>query len=173
MNPHALNKLLQVWPRDGARNTAEFMQLQRVASALGIEVNPRVSRDQLRRTVCSCMGREAAARCVQRSAATVPWKYQKYFRPNQNVRQQAIKIQPGVTIPVAFGGMETTVYVDTARRTSFRGKPWYVELKIKLSTENLPVILTRESKCTCLYCGTDPRGDEDSCRSCGAPLPDC
>lgn len=89
------------------------------------------------------------------------------------MRQQAIKVQPGATIPVAFNGMETSMYVDTARRLTFRGKPWFIELRVKLNTEHLPIILTRESKCACLYCGTEPRGDEESCKKCGAPLPAC
>lgn len=171
MNPHALNRLLQVWPRWGARSSAECMQLERVASAIGIRIDPSTPRDQLRRAVCNHQHRHAAYRANK--IAAVPWKYQKYLKPNQNLRQQAIKIQPGVTIPVAFNGMETTMYVDTARRLTFRGKPWFVELKIKMSTEHIPIILTRESKCDCLYCGTPPVSDEDSCRKCGAPLPDC
>lgn len=183
MNPHALNRLLQVWPRGGARSAAECAELNRVANAIGCRIDPRVSRDQLRRTVCNCQHRWAInaihkvdhrgePSCV-RTAAAVPWKYQKYLKPHQNIRQQAIKIQPGVTIPIALNGMETTMYVDTARRLQFRGKPWFIELKVKLNTEHIPVILTRESKCDCLYCGASPVSDEDSCRKCGAPLSDC
>jgi len=168
MNPHALNILLQVWPRRGARTDVECTQLQRVASALGVYVDPRVSRDQLRKSVCNQQHRRSVRSA--RTAASVPWKYQKYLKPNQNLRQQAIKVQPGATIPVAFNGIETTMYVDTARRLQFRGKPWFIELKVKLNTEHLPIILTRESKCACLYCGTEPVSDEDSCRKCGAPL---
>jgi len=169
MNPHALNRLLQVWPRWGARSSAECTQFKRIASAIGVRIDPRVSRDQLRRAVCNCQHRAAA----RRTAGSVPWKYQQYLKPNQNLRQQAIKIQPGVAVPVAFNGMETVMYVDTARRLNFRGKPWFIELKVKLSTEHIPIILTRESHCECLYCGSRPVSDEDSCRKCGAPLPSC
>jgi hypothetical protein len=161
VNPHALNKLLSVWPRDGARSPVEFRRLKRAARALGINVDPGVSRGQLRRAVCNLQ---------HRYAASVPWKYQRFLKPSQSIRQQAIKVQPGATIPVAFNGQETTLYVDTARRLTFRGKPWFLELKVKLNTEHLPIILTRETKCECLYCGTKPRGSEDSCRKCGAPL---
>jgi len=161
VNPHALNTLLQVWPREGARFPAEFRQLRRVARALGVNVDPGVSRGQLRKAVCNLHHRQAAS---------IPWKYMRFLSPGKSVRQQAIKIQPGATIPVAFNGQETTMYVDTARRLTFRGKPWFIELKVKLNTEHMPVILTRETKCQCLYCGTDPTADEDSCRKCGAPL---
>ena len=172
MNPHGLNRLLSIWPREGARSPAEFRRLNRAARALGTNVDPGVSRGQLRRALCNLQHRWAGRRAA-RSAASVPWKYQKYLKPSQIIRQQAIKIQPGATIPVAFNGMETTMYVDTARRLQFRGKPWFIELKVKLNTEHIPVILTRETKCQCLYCGTDPVSDEDSCRKCGAPLQGC
>jgi len=171
MNPHALNSLLAVWPREGASYTAEWRRLHRAAAAIGYPVDPGCSRDQLRRAVCNVQHRTAARQAVQ--AGSVPWKYQKYLKPNQNIRQQAIKIQPGATIPVAFNGIETTLYVDTVRRISFRGKPWFLDMKVKLSTEHLPIILNRETKCACLYCGTHPISDEDSCRKCGGPLPDC
>ncbi|KKN66687.1 hypothetical protein LCGC14_0468730 [marine sediment metagenome] len=173
MNPHALNRLLQTWPHGGAGSRAETQQLGRAAAALGIRVDPRISRDQLRRSVCNCQHRSAAHKTVAQQAGSVPWKYQQYLKPNQNLRQQAIKLQPGVTVPVSFNGMETVMYVDTARRLTFRGKPWFIELKVKLSTEHIPIILTRESKCECLYCGARPVGSEDSCRKCGAPLSDC
>lgn len=65
------------------------------------------------------------------------------------------------------------MYVDTARRLNFRGKPWFIELKVKLNTEHIPVVLQSQTKCDCVYCGTRPTGDEESCRACGAPLPDC
>lgn len=163
MNPHALNRLLQVWPHDGARSPAEFRRLRRAAEAIGVNVDPGVSRGQLRRAYCNLQ---------HRYASSIPWKYQKFLKPSQNIRQQAIKIQPGAAIPIAFNGVETTMYVDTARRLSFRGKPWFIELKVKLNTEHIPVILTRETKCECLYCGKKPQSDETSCRACGAPL-DC
>ena len=44
---------------------------------------------------------------------------------------------------------------------------------INLDTENLPLFLERESKCDCRYCGTPAQGEDVSCRTCGAPLPDC
>jgi hypothetical protein len=87
------------------------------------------------------------------------------------MRQQAIKIQPGAMVPVSFNGNATNMWIDTARRLSFRGKKTFLEMRVKVDTENLPVILTNESKCACLYCGTEPRGDERACQSCGAPLP--
>jgi hypothetical protein len=102
----------------------------------------------------------------------MPWKYMKYLKPNMNLHQQALKLQPGAMVPINLNGFDTTMYVDTARRLSFRGKPWFVEMRIKLSTENIPIVLTNETKCDCVYCGTSPRGDETSCKSCGAPL-DC
>lgn len=177
MNPHALNSLLRVWPRDGAADPQQARWLARKATQLGCRVNPRVSRAQLRRAVCNVQQRSAAlglpsfrsaARLAAFRGAAVPWKYQRYLKPNQTARQQAIKIQPGATVPISFNGLETTMYVDQARRLTFRGKPWFIELKVKLSTEHVPIILTRESKCDCMYCGAPNRG-EDSCRKCGAP----
>ena len=173
MNPHCLNRLLQCWPRDGAANLRQARWLARKATQLGCHVSPWVPRAQLRRAVCNVQQRSAATRVAALKLAAVPWRYQKYLKPNQTQRQQAIKIQPGATVPVSFNGLETTMYVDQARRLTFRGKPWFIELKVKLSTEHVPIILTRESKCACLYCGREPRGDQDSCTGCGAPLPDC
>lgn len=162
-NPHALNTLLQVWPRDGARTNAEFRRLDKLTRALGVSVDPGVSRGQLRK---------AASNLAHRNAA-VPWKYQKYLRPNQNIRQEAIKVQPGATIPVTFNGQETTMYVEKVRRTPFRGKPWYVQMTVKLNTEHLPLVIPQQSKCDCLFCGSSTISDESACRNCGAPLPDC
>jgi len=105
-------------------------------------------------------------------SAAVPWRYDRYFSPNTNQHQTAMKIQPGAQVPVSFNGVNTLMYIDTARRLNHHGKPTWIEMKIKLDTENLPIILTNETKCDCVYCGTSPRGDETSCRGCGAPL-DC
>ncbi len=179
MNPHCLNRLLQVWPAWGAANRRQARRLSRQAAALGCTVDPSISRDQLRRAVCNLQQRSAAQQQAAQSGfvrkatfrgAAVPWKYQQYLKPNQNARQQAIKLQPGALVPISFNGLETTMYVDQARRLTFRGKPWFIELKVKLSTEHVPIILTRESKCDCMYCGRSPKGDEDSCLGCGAPL---
>jgi len=165
VNPHALNILLQSWPAKGARTSTEKNRLRRVASVLGVTVQPTITRDQLRRSVVQLHHRRAAHRL-----ASVPWKYQKYLRPNQPIRQQAIKLQPGAMIPVSFNGMETTMHIDMARRLNYRGHPWFLEMRVKLDTEHVPIILTREAGCDCLYCGTRPVSDEESCRKCGAPL---
>lgn len=162
MNPHALGRLLAIWPRGGATTPAEFGLLKREARALGIRVDPCVSRGQLRR---------AATNLAHRYGSPF-WKYLNTVKPGVNQHQQAFKIQPGAVVPVTFNGVATTMHIDTARRLQFQGKPWFLEMKVKLNTENMPIILTNETKCDCVYCGTTPRGDETSCRGCGAPL-DC
>lgn len=162
-NPHALSELLQVWPRDGARTRAEFRRLNKLTRALGVSVDPGVSRGQLRKAATNLAHRQAA----------VPWKFQKYLRPNQNIRQEATKLQPGATVPIAINGQQTTMYIEKLRRNSFRGKPWFVNMTVNLNTEHLPVIIPQQSKCDCLFCGSSPISAEQACRNCGAPLPDC
>ena len=162
MDPHGIAKLLTLWPDRGAETPGQAQRLSRIARTAGLQVHPSIPRDQLRRTVASMMQRRAS----------MPWKYLKYLKPNVSLHQQAVKIQPGAMVPVTFNGFDTTMYVDTARRLNFRGKPWFVEMKVKINTEHMPIVLTNETKCDCVYCGTSPRGDEQTCRSCGAPL-DC
>jgi hypothetical protein len=76
-------------------------------------------------------------------------------------------------LPIAINGVDTTARVNTVRRISKGGKPHFLKMDITLDTKHLPVILERETKCTCLYCGTPAASDEVNCRSCGAPLPPC
>lgn len=161
MNVHALNELLLYWPEFGARSEPEARRLKRFAHhKLGVSVNPKISRAQLKTA-------------ITRLAIYIPYKYQQYLRPNVDLRQQAIKIQQGAAIPVSFNGADTIMHVESARRITYHGRPWYLEMRIKLNTEHIPIIIDRESKCACLYCGTNPVSDEESCRACGAPLPEC
>lgn len=151
MNPHDIGYVLQA---------KRFSTRAAVARRLGVD--PRVSNHRLCRAVAR----------LHHRVASVPWRYDRYFNPSTNQHQSAMKLQPGAQVPVAFNGVNTLMYIDTARRLNYHGKPTWIEMKVKLNTENIPIILTNETKCDCVYCGTSPRGDEASCRGCGAPL-DC
>lgn len=162
MTPHDATELLARWPANGAETLADQATVARLTARYGLVVDPGVTRKQLR----SWLSRRAME-------MSVPWKYQEFFRPNHNIRQDALKLQPGIMLPIALKGLQTTGYVESVRRTTHSGKPYYVRLTMTVSTEHIPVIVENETKCTCLFCGTQPRGDERSCRGCGAPLPDC
>ena len=160
MNPHLFPALLSQWPEHGARNFREANRLRRLSRTAGLRVNPYIPKAQLKKT---------ATRFMLRTSA-VPWKYQRFLKPNVNVYQQATNIQPGAIVPISFNGQETKMHIDTVRRISFRGKPWFLEVKCKIDTEHMPITLQRESKCDCAFCGTTPRGDDEACQKCGAPL---
>jgi hypothetical protein len=164
MNPHALAKLLLFWPKNGAKTKKQYKFLSYLAKKEGVRINPIIDRAQLKK---------AYILCAHRQAGYVPNRWMKYLSPGSNINQQAIKLQQGAVVPITFNGIDTTMYIESMRRLNFRGKSWYVQLKVNLSTENLPVFIGDENKCACRYCGTQPKGDEKSCLSCGAPLPDC
>lgn len=117
--------------------------------------------------------KNAFVRIAHRQAGYAPTKWIKYINPGYDINYEAVKLQTGATIPVTIAGKETTIYIESLRRLNFRGKPWYVQMRVNLDTENIPVFVGNESRCSCRFCGTDPVGDETSCRNCGAPLPQC
>lgn len=163
---HALPHLLQLWPEGGFRSERSA---KRILSYVlegtergSVHLDTTTPRDELKTS-----GVRVAA------LYSTPWKYQKFFQKDTSINYSAIKVRPGAVLPINIGGVDTTCYVNGARRLTFRGDTNYVKLDINVNTENLPLWIERESKCTCKYCGTDPRGDEVSCRGCGAPLPDC
>jgi len=160
----ALPHLLKVWPEDGFRSERAA---KRILSSLldatergRVHLDPKLMRKELR-----VNGVRVA------TMYSTPWKYTKYFQKGTDLRRSAVKVRPGATMPLTIGGADTTAYVNTARRLVFRGSPNYLKLDLNLNTENLPIILERESSCACVYCGREPVADEVSCRGCGAPLP--
>lgn len=163
---HILPHLLQVWPEQGfrsARSARRILAYILEKTERGrVHIDPATSRQELKSN-----GVRVAA------LYSTPWKYQKFFQKSTSINYSAIKIRPGAVIPLGIGGVDTTGYVNGARRLTFRGNPNYIKLDLNINTENLPIWVERETKCTCKYCGTEPRGDEVSCRTCGAPLPDC
>jgi len=124
-------------------------------------VDPFVPRRQLRVAATKLMHREAV----------MPNLFSRMY--GHDLRANATKLRPSVLVPINFGGYDTTMWIDTIRRTNFRGKNTYLEVRCKIDTENIPIILQNESYCNCVYCGTRPTGSEPNCRSCGAQLPDC
>lgn len=168
---HALPRLLRVWPKNGAYTRVDRRRLHSVAQAAcdgtsqhQVQVDPRITKAQLRR---------AMVRLINGVSYSTPWKYQRFTNPNVDVRKQAVKLRPGSEIAITLNNMVTTAYVNKIRRISFRGKKHYVKAEMTINTEHIPLILERESKCTCVYCGTPSKGDETSCTQCGAPLPSC
>jgi hypothetical protein len=165
---HFLPSLLQVWPEEGewddaGRETALRLMMKSQGGG-GMElvtINSEISRDQL-----EIVGERCAA------AWSVPWKYQKFFDQGRPSRRAAIKLRPHTKIPISLGGTETTATVNTVRRVRSYGDP-KIRMDVTVNTKYLPVILERETLCTCMYCGTDAIGDEVNCRTCGAPLPPC
>jgi hypothetical protein len=135
----------------------------RYTNGVSVQIDPRISKDQLRK---------AAVRLINGVSYGTPWKYTKFFNPSIDVRKQALKLRPGAQIPISLNNIPTMAYVKKIRRIKHNSRPFYVNAELIISTENLPLILENESRCTCVYCGTKSKGDEVSCDSCGAPLPD-
>ena len=160
--------LVKLWPKTGgwdARRRALLRLALRDREAPesgGVVIDERLSVSRLR-----AAGERLA---VQYSR---PWKYQKYFNKRTPLRQQAVVMRPGATIALGLAGVDTTAYVNGVRRVSRHGKTHFLKTDLPIDTEHIALILSGESKCTCVYCGTKPISDETSCRSCGAPLPDC
>lgn len=161
MDPHALPQILHAWPRRGARDRAEARRLARLAQSFGYRINPYVSREQVQR---------AASRIMHRDAATRGLFSRMY---GQGLYRDALKLGPSRMVPISFDGHQTQMWIDTVRRTNFRGKNTWIEIRCKIDTDNIPISLSGETRCNCLYCGTRPSGAEVNCRSCGAELPDC
>lgn len=168
--------LLSFWPEGGGwtadrkeQLVAALAALPRTAEARSIRINPRISKQQLEKAA----ERLDALWSKTAGYTSIPWKYQKYLNHSTPLRQQAIKMRPGARIPLALGGVETVAYVNSVRRVKKSGQPYYLKTDLTINTEHVPIILERESKCDCVYCGTRPTGDETSCLACGAPLPEC
>jgi hypothetical protein len=161
-------RLAKLWPENGYWSPRRRALLRlalrdrEVPDTGGVVIDERLSSARLR-----AAGERLA---VQYSR---PWKYQKYFNKKQPIRQQALVMRPGSTIPIGLAGVETTAYVNGVRRIRRHGKTHFLKLDLTVDTEHIAVVLSGESKCTCVYCGTKPVGEETSCRACGAPLPDC
>lgn len=115
---------------------------------------------------------EVGERIAAKSFST-PWKYQKHFDKRPYGNYSTLKIRPGATIPISLNGVDTTAHVNTVRRMRHRGSPTYLHMNLVVDTKDIPIILDRETLCSCVYCGTSPKSDEVNCRACGAPLPAC
>jgi hypothetical protein len=102
-----------------------------------------------------------------------PSPYSHSFSPSAPSRQTALVLRAGSTMAVQLNGHSTTAYIDQVRRVTHQGRPQHVKLTLVIDTAKLPCTLERETNCTCLYCGTQPRGSESNCRNCGASLPNC
>jgi hypothetical protein len=168
-----LPELLALWPLTGdwdRRNQARALALsltsRRHHTAADeddhICVNTEIDREQLREVGV----RVAAIR-------SVPWKYQRFFENGRPTNRSALKIRPGVMLPLTINGVDTTARVNTVRRINKGGKAHFLKADLTIDTKNLPVILERETRCNCLYCGAPAIEDDTHCRSCGAPLPPC
>jgi hypothetical protein len=133
------------------------------------EINPGISREHLFMAE------------LRTAYPLAPSIYPRYFdkpvvkqqKPAGPSRSSALVIRPGSTLPVSLNGHQTTANVDSARRINHAGKYTHLKLTLIVNTEKLPLTLQNETKCACLYCGTEPRGNDFTCRSCGAALPDC
>lgn len=167
--PEVLPRLLEIWPETGEWDEPRLAELKKVAKEFGAPSPPdpllvdlSISKERLRQ-----FGETLAA------TYSTPWKYQKYFNPGTPLNAQSLKLRPGAQIGFAIEGFSTTGRVNTIRRINYQGDPNYVKTDITWSTKNIPLYLDGETKCTCRYCGTKPTGEEEECRKCGAPLPDC
>lgn len=169
-----LPELLALWPISGdwdqknqARVLAFSLTSRRHHAAADeddhICVNTEIDREQLR---------EVGVR-VTAGIRSVPWKYQRFFEKGRPTNRSALKLRPGILLPITINGVDTTARVNTVRRMRKGGKPHFIKMDITVDTKHIPLILERETQCTCLYCGTPAAGDEVNCRACGAPLPPC
>ncbi len=168
----ALPQLIKIWPKAGtewtkaklqraARLSSSSKQANAAAAPL-VKVDTRIGLDQLQ-----LVGERYAAQF------SVPWKYQRFFDKGKPSPKMALKLRPHAKIPIALNGADTTATVNTVRRVRAAGKPHFIRMDMTIDTKYIPVILERETRCVCEFCGTEPVGDETSCRSCGAPLPPC
>lgn len=177
----AFPKLLAIWPGSGetwtAQKLAEVKQVlnsYRVASAspLTVTISTKISKTQLR-----------SAGLTLATQYSTPSKYVKYFglggeggravRSPDAINQEALRLRPGARVSLSLEGYPTTAQLATIRRTSYQGSPNWVKAEVLIDVSKIPLYLERETKCTCKYCGTEPKGDDTECRKCGAPLPPC
>lgn len=163
--PKVLPALLQLWPKENeawnVRRLSALKKLIGTAKEPFVVVNLKVGRAQLERA-----GQRVAV------YYSTPWKAPRYFKPNTPINQQSLKLRPGVQVSITIEGLgPTTARINTIRRVRYQGNPNYIKTDMTINTEQIPIFLDRETKCTCRFCGTKPVGDEEACRSCGAPLP--
>jgi hypothetical protein len=168
---YLLPELLSLWPVNGEwnqTNQTKALKLslasrQRHVAVGGADdyicVNTEIGREQLKE-----VGERIAG------LRSVPWKYQNFFEKGRPTMRSALKMRPGIMLPITINNVDTTMRVNTVRR--LRGKT-ALKMDVTLDTKHLPIILERETRCTCLYCGTHASSDEVNCRACGAPLPPC
>jgi len=166
----ALPHLLELWPKKGKWSKE---RLRRAASLTGRREASSAEEPLVK--VDTCIDFEQLRTVGERYAVqySVPWKYQKFFEKGRPSPRKALKLRPHAKIPIALNGADTTATVNTVRRLKIGGKPHFIRADMTIDTKYIPIILERETLCTCEFCGTTPVGDETSCRSCGAPLPPC
>lgn len=181
-----LPDLLTFWPiEEGHWTTASLRRLQhvlkprrRVAGAQTIRLNTSISRDRLRRAALTVLG----------SVTSTPYRFTDYYIglpstpmvPNQKGKSKAkglsaaaIKLRPGMDLGISLEGHPTRAVMNSVRRIELRGSKNWIKADLSIEVSKLPLMLERESKCDCKYCGSKPKGDEVECSKCGAPLPDC
>ena len=164
--PRILSHLLRIWPEDGKWTAAARVRLNWLVgeecSNPSIKINTDIPKAQFK---------EVAERLAV--YYSTPLRSKNIFRTGPSATYDALKIRPGATIPIVLNGVNTYAHVNTARRMRYRGNPRGLHMNIVVDTKDIPIILERETLCTCLYCGTEPGADEINCRACGAPLPPC
>jgi hypothetical protein len=152
-----LSRLVANWGAAGARHHDVAVEAQ----ACGIA--PGISRQHLRLAG------------LRRFAIDYysPSPYAHFFNPQAPSKQSSLVLRAGSTMSVQLNGHAATAYIDQVRRVTHQGRPQHVKITLVVDTAKLPCTLERETNCTCLYCGTEPRSNEHNCRSCGAALPNC
>jgi hypothetical protein len=146
-----------------------------------ITISLALSRDRLLRAATTvCHGRVHLA-----SGTSNPYRFTDFYiglpqTPNQRGQSKAkglnaaaLKLRPGIDLDIRLEGHSTRAVMNSVRRIELRGSKNWIKADLSIDVAKLPLLLERETKCDCRYCGSRPKGDEINCRNCGAPLPDC
>lgn len=181
-----LPELLTFWPlEEGKWTTASLRRLkqvlrpqQRSAGTPTVRLNTSISRARLRHAALTLLG----------AVTSTPYRFTDYYvglpstpmNPGQKGKSKAkglnaaaLKLRPGMDLDISLEGHPTRAVMNSVRRIELRGSKNWIKADLSIEVSKLPLLLERETKCDCRYCGNRPKGAETECSKCGAPLPDC
>lgn len=172
----------RAWTKQSLAALKKLVRRARHVRSAGpvLTISLELSRDRLllaATTVCS--GRVA-------SVTSTPYRFTDYYvglpatpanqkgkSKSKGLNAAALKLRPGIDLDISMEGHPTRAVLNSIRRIELRGSKNWIKADLSIDVTKLPLLLERESKCDCRYCGSHPKGDEINCRNCGAPLPDC
>jgi hypothetical protein len=186
----AFPALVEIWPtQEGRWTRSAVSQLRRImrthvaAGGPSLRLSLGLSKERLLQAGLAVLGSRRSG-----AVTSTPYRFTDYYtglpstpmNPGQKGKSKskglnasALKLRPGMDLDISLEGHPTRAVMNSVRRIELRGSKNWIKADLSIEVSKLPLLLERETKCDCRYCGSKPKGAETECSKCGAPLPDC